>query len=511
VKIYHIIVLTVVLGVAAAMLFVYKAVFLNFPLTSDQQSTVWTVEAHVSFNARNRPVKVSLFIPKSTERLSIMDENFISRGFGLATHSREGNRAALWSVRRAVGHNGLYYRAIVREGSLPTDTDKTVLAGEDEEALEGARLEAVRALLSDIQAKSADTDSFVAALIKSLNRPESDSSVKLLVGRSPTDLSRAQAAVRVLREAGQKARIVHGVSLSEPGRNVPLVQRLEVYENKAWKSYDLKNGRSGVPDDFLAWWRGDAPLATVEGGDRIRTLISVDRYQEDAVTNALAGVQQARPMLLELSLFSLPLETQRLYRILLLVPIGALLIVIFRNVIGLSTFGTFMPVLIALAFRETELVWGIILFVILSGLGVAARFYLERLKLLLVPRLGAILTIVVILMAVLSIITHKLGLERGLSLALFPMVIVTMTIERMSIVWDELGSHAALKQLFGSLLAASLVYLVIRQKELQHLIFVFPELLLVVLAIIIWLGRYTGYRLTELFRFKAVAQTETGS
>ena len=40
---------------------------------------------------------------------------------------------------------------------------------------------------------------------------------------------------------------------------------------------------------------------------------------------------------------------------------------------------------------------------------------------------------------------------------------------------------------------------------LQHLFFVFPELILCVLAATILLGRYTGYRLLELKRFKALA------
>jgi hypothetical protein len=34
------------------------------------------------------------------------------------------------------------------------------------------------------------------------------------------------------------------------------------------------------------------------------------------------------------------------------------------------------------------------------------------------------------------------------------------------------------------------------------MIFVFPELLLAILALTLLLGRYTGYRLTELWRFR---------
>jgi hypothetical protein len=111
-------------------------------------------------------------------------------------------------------------------------------------------------------------------------------------------------------------------------------------------------------------------------------------------------------------------------------------------------------------------------------------------------------------MAVLSVLTHELGLERGLSVALFPMVILTMTIERMTVVWEELGAVEALKQGFGSLVIAAFAYLIMTVTYVEHLAFVFPELLLVLLAGTILLGRYTGYRLLELRRFKALVKKE---
>jgi hypothetical protein len=191
------------------------------------------------------------------------------------------------------------------------------------------------------------------------------------------------------------------------------------------------------------------------------------------------------------------------------VPLGAFLLVILRNVIGIKTFGTFMPVLIALAFRETQLLWGIILFSVVVGLGLTIRLYLEHLKLLVVPRLASVLFVVVLLMALLSVLTHKLGLERGLSVALFPMVIITMTIERMSIVWEERGASEALQQGLGSLVVAAIAYLIMTIGYIEHIVFVFPELLLVLLAGTLMLGRYYGYRLLELHRFKALAKGNT--
>jgi len=166
-------------------------------------------------------------------------------------------------------------------------------------------------------------------------------------------------------------------------------------------------------------------------------------------------------------------------------------------------------VLIALAFRETELLWGCILFSVIVALGLIIRFYLERLKLLLVPRLASMLTIVILLMAGVSVISHKLGMEHGLSIALFPMVILAMTIERMSIVWDENGPKDALLSGLGSLAVAAVGFLVMTHPLAEYLAFVFPELLLLVLAFTLLAGRYTGYRVSELWRFRASARAIT--
>jgi protein-S-isoprenylcysteine O-methyltransferase Ste14 len=101
-------------------------------------------------------------------------------------------------------------------------------------------------------------------------------------------------------------------------------------------------------------------------------------------------------------------------------------------------------------------------------------------------------------------LSHHLGLARGLSISLFPMVILTMTVERMSVVWDERGAGESLKQGLGSLIVAALCFVVMSNPYAEHLFFTFPELLLVLLALVLLLGRYSGYRLLDLPRFKAI-------
>ena len=343
-------------------------------------------------------------------------------------------------------------------------------------------------------------------MLSLLSKQSRDTNAELLLGTAADAHKTISAAVQVLSVAGLPVRIAWGLPLFQERVHVAPEPWLQVFDAGAWHTFDPASGDKGLPDDVLLVGFGEGTLVGVEGGRSVTAGWSVRRNEEAALTAALERGRLLSRQFLDFSLFNLPLETQQVYQVLLLIPLGAFLLVVLRNIVGIKTFGTFMPVLIALAFRETQLFWGIVLFVILVGLGLGIRFYLEHLKLLLVPRLGALLIIVVLLMALVSILSHKMGLERGLSVALFPMVIIAMTIERMSVVWEERGALEALHQGFGSLLVASLSYLLMFNLWSEHLVFVFPELLLVFLSITLLLGRYSGYRILELGRFKVLAK-----
>ena len=185
----------------------------------------------------------------------------------------------------------------------------------------------------------------------------------------------------------------------------------------------------------------------------------------------------------------------------LTIPLGALLIVVLRNIVGLRTFGTFAPILIAIAFHETQLVNGVLLFTAIIMVALLVRFYLERLQLLLVPRLAVVVTVVLLLMLLLDVVGYRLRWHVGLSASLLPIVILAMVVERMSLVWEELGGRDAIMQAAGSLVAAILSYLLTSRPTIEYLFLAFPELVLVVLAVLLLLGRYSGYRFTELRRF----------
>jgi len=497
--------LAALLTAAGIALAAFKILFLDFPLVPDTTVDVWDLEARVSFQATGGPARIDLFVPRDTARHIVLDEHFASRGYGLTTSNPAPNRQVTWSRQFASDNQTLYYSATTRAVHAADSPPEPEPPRTESSGFDGPQLAAAQALLTNARAESADVMTLASAVLRRLGAtpPDSDAGL-LLVGRT-SSRQRLQLAADLLQHAGVAARVAHGVRLSALERKAPLVHWLQVYDRGHWRSFDPVSFEPGLADEYFTWWRGPEPLVRGKGVHHIKAAISVARNKESALAGATSRGRALAPWLMEFSLLGLPLDTQAVYHVLLLVPVGALILVLLRNLVGLKTFGTFMPVLIALAFRETQLVWGIVLFTLLVGLGLSVRFYLDRLKLLLVPRLAAVLTVVVLLMALVSVIAHKLGIERGLSVALFPMVILTMTIERMSIVWDEHGAGEAIQQGAGSLLAAALVYLVMRIPVVSHFVFVFPELLLVVLAALLLLGRYTGYRLTELRRFRVLS------
>ena len=329
-----------------------------------------------------------------------------------------------------------------------------------------------------------------------------------LLLRDRTSVMTARFAVELLAIRNIAARWVH--ARAGRGRPGELRPYLRVFDTDAriWRMMDQWPHR--LADNLLLWSHGDRPVLDVDGARGGRFDIRVQSSLVDSLEAAVKRLEYRDENLVAYSLLSLPLQTQDVYRILLMVPIGAFIMLLLRNLVGVKTFGTFMPVLIALSFKWTSLLAGVVLFVLVVGMGLLVRFYMERLKLLLVPRLTSVLIVVVLIMAFVSVLANRLGLEVGLSIALFPMIIMTMTIERVSVAWDERGAGYAMKMAGGSLLIACLAYLVMSWPPLEHLVFVFPELLLVLLGLTLLLGRYSGYRLTELFRFRALAGNRQG-
>lgn len=487
----------ILLGVGLTL---YKVFVLGFPLLPGEYREVWTIESKVSFKPGDGPAEVALRLPRGEAGWVVLEEHFASSGFGFSVRG-ETPRRALWTRQELQQATTLYYKIQAyrpRSSSLPDQPVSAVVPP----LLEADQQVAVDRLVAVLGEKSSGPESFTSLLLQAMGRDSDDPDAGFLL--STWEEGKQQVLLAVLAQAGIPAGELRGIRLEDGRRRQTLSSLLEIHNGERWVTFDPESGEQGIPADFFVWQRGAGAVLDVVGARD--SSLEFALVSNNITARALIGIEQRaqRYGLLDFSIYVLPVEQQGVFKGLLLIPVAALVVVIMRLLVGLRTSGTFMPILIALAFIQTTLLLGLAIFLGLVGVGLWIRSWLSHMNLLLVSRISAVVIVVIFLMAALAIASYKLGLDQVLTVTFFPTVILAWTIERMSILWEEEGGYEVLVQGGGSLLVAILAYLAMSNRLVAHLTFNFPELTLSLLGVILLLGKYTGYRLTELYRFRSV-------
>ncbi|WP_392563942.1 UUP1 family membrane protein [Orbus wheelerorum] len=496
----------------------YQIFVLKTPLTESEVDNLWTIDAKINFEVSgNKPVNIEFYIPPKSGDYSVSNELFLASGYGQNITSQKFNRLVTWSARSVSGQQTLFYRLnLTKRFSDEIENSEKGDLWRAPIAVAGPEKEAVERLVKDIRSKSANVSTFITTTINTIN-DSTNSDVQLLLNNKNSLENKVKAIELILSQAYIPIQQAHTLVLNQSTNQTPTLWIRSYIEanksvdnrdsstnggNGSWYYFNPINGSVGLPADQVVWWVGSGNIINVENGSKVRVNFSLDKSELTAIN--LAKLTAEGSSLTEYSFYTLPISTQLAYQIMLLIPFGVLIILLLRNVIGINTLGTFTPVLVALAFRETGLAFGVVFFSIIVFFGLLLRSYLEHLKLQMLPRLSIVLTFVVLLIIFVGLFSHKLGFEQGLSISLFPMVILTMTIERLSITWEERGANFALKVAIGTLITASIAYMVMGYQPLIYLVFTFPAILLLLIAFMLAMGRYRGYRLLELFRFKAM-------
>lgn len=474
----------------------YRHVADNVSWLPGELSRVWSVEAKVQLQAAGEPVKVSLAIPSTQTGFELLREYTASPGFGLNYSVRNGGRRAEWAVREARGQQSLYYRV-----DMLAKPDFTTLAIPPQpQALPRVPEPYARVasqLLAAAHQSSADPLSLTLALIKQFDSQHQQA--QLLYQYA----TRSQWLLDLLLQSRVSVRRVQALVLEDGRRRQELHDYLQVFTGQDYFLIDPLTGQQAASENLLLWQYRDDSLLDVTGGHSSKVSFSI--IEQELPAERLAPLNESN--LLSFSLYSLPLEEQALFKGILLIPVGVLVVVLLRILVGLRTSGTFMPVLIAMAFMQTSLLTGLIGFILIVATGLYIRAYLSRLNLLLVARISAVIIMVIGIISVFAIVAFQLGLSEGMKVTFFPMIILAWTIERMSLLWEEEGATEVLKQGGGSLLVAVLAYLAMDSSLVRHITFNFLGAQLVLMAVVLLLGSYTGYRLLELRRFKPLRVT----
>lgn len=479
----------------------------DVPWFPGETRTIWNIDARIDFNAQGKAVIASLTTPKPQAGFTQLSQNAASPGYGLSFLNENHSPQAQWTIRKASGKQTLYYNIQLLVDKKSSDPQPLTMPALYEKGYDAVELAARTEITKAAQATSADAFSFTRELLKLLNAENPNQNVSLLLTRT---ISKTELLIALLNEAQIPAKRIGALALEDGRRRQHLHPLVEVFQEKEGvitsKLFDADSTEAPQRDNLLLWDQSGRALLELIGGENSSVSFSMIKQEQPALSALLQKNENEH--LFNFSIHSLPVEDQSLFKGILMIPLGVLIVVIMRVVVGLKTSGTFMPVLIAMAFIQTSLVTGLIGFILVVAVGLFIRSYLSHLNLLLVSRISAVIIMVILLIALFGVLSYKLGLTEGLKITFFPMIILSWTIERMSVLWEEEGAQDVIAQGGGSLIVAVLAYFAMSNEIARHLMFNFIGLQFVVMSLVLLLGSYTGYRLLELRRFKPLVDKD---
>lgn len=469
---------------------------LGVPLSPGQRITIWQIEAQISFDAIEEAVSAELTLPND-KRYELVEEFTASPAYGVHVLRDSEVPKVVWSKRLANGPQTLYYQGSYKQ-SLD-DMEEPAPAPVEFEAWEEPYQSSAKLVLDEAYQRSGNTELLLLQLKAKLF--SDDQNVALILSR----YNRTSTFIQLLAMADIFSKRVGGLVLEDSRRNQSLVPLVKAYVDGQWQMHNLNRSVLDPELPLMIWLQDSPSLLDVVGGSDSGVSFSINRIRKSALLEAKESSSNSEINAFSAGLYNLPLAEQNLFKGILLLPIGALIVVFLRIIIGVKCSGTFMPILIATSFIQTELLNGVIGFLLIVSTGLMIRSYLSHLNLLLVSRISAVVIMVIAIIVVFTIIAFRMGLTEALTITFFPMIIMAWTIERMSILWEEEGGKEVLIQSSGSLFVAVIAYLLMDNDYIRHWAFNFLGVHALVLAAILLMGQYTGYRLLELRRFKPLA------
>ena len=190
--------------------------------------------------------------------------------------------------------------------------------------------------------------------------------------------------------------------------------------------------------------------------------------------------------------------------LILALPFIATLIAAFRQLIGIKSFGIYTPLVLTFAFWAIGIKYGLAIFIVIFITGTAVRYVLKNFRLLYMPRMAIVLT--VISLAILALLAvggylQKTGLA---SVSILPILILITLIEKFISTQVEKGFRIAAVLSIETLVISIAGYYFIIWDVFRNIVLNHPEYILLLFIVNIFLGKWTGIRLSEYLRFREV-------
>lgn len=489
---------------------------------------------------KNQEVSITTFLPQQNERQIILSEQLISNGLDFTVNESSEGSIANWFGVQSTGQ--IAYRYTLLTQGLRYTIDPALAIPENYHNTLSQYLQKTENIQVDhpdileLWQRIQPSDSNLLPTVRAIYAYTNDK-LKTMPFKGMTDALtalRLQAAscngksrlfIALARKNNIPARLVGGVIMNGKSKKTSH-QWVELYIQNQWISFDPTNGYfASLPQNYLELYRGDHSLFKRSVDINFDYLFSSREeiiapaiylhqnensgYEDDTDNNNNNYDQfdsnHDTPDKLAIDITSILLSIgvqPKAIGLILLFPLCTLLITFFRNIVGIKTFGIFLPMLVAGASIFTGLAYGIIAFTFILMTSLISHHYLYKLKLLKIPRLAAIITVNTLFFILgLFLLKQEHRFEFGM-LALFPIIIISFVAEKIHKISEQGDWLELLIQSSGSVIAIASCYFLLSSFVLQGVFSFYPETFFLVLAAQISIGQWTGIRISELFRFR---------
>jgi len=175
-----------------------------------------------------------------------------------------------------------------------------------------------------------------------------------------------------------------------------------------------------------------------------------------------------------------------------------------RNVIGLKGFGIFTPAVVSVAFLATGIVAGLVLFGAIVLAATLGRMWVRAwIRMPYLPRMAVIIWMVSMATLLLLLVSPQLKLSALVNLGIFPVLLFVLLAETFIDAQIHRTTRAAVGMVVETLILALIAFFVMSSYWLQGLVLLNPEWsVLGILVLDFAIGRYSGLRLLEIWRFR---------
>ena len=197
-----------------------------------------------------------------------------------------------------------------------------------------------------------------------------------------------------------------------------------------------------------------------------------------------------------------------LLALLFAIALGALVIAVFRQIIGFGVYGVYTPLLFAISVYFIW--WKVALFFLFVGIvaKILINAFNARVYLLYSAKISLYLTLYFLLFIIslwglsyFGILKDNSWISFRQEYVIFPMIFIGMTADKIFTETSKLFSLKWIKNMAEFLFVSWVLVLIISSKSIQYFLISYPELILLMILINIAVGRFTWLQLMEYRRF----------